>query len=378
MHLSDHFLFLHLPKTGGWTVRRILAQAQVPHTDLHLNQHAALHQIPERFREGRQIIATVREPCAWYRSYFHYNVRRDGTMSPFVERLMDGKPFELKRALHAMLFPDPDGAPMQMLGIEQRVSPRLLHERHIGPYSWMVAHQLGAKPNAGYPVPNVWLLETGRLRDGLRVATGRLGIELGEALERVPNDNCNADLIAQGKALIPYERPLTEDFDDEMIGWVYGRDHSVVQLMGYRGPGVEPKTSCLIPTANPDTRVADRIGKLLELKDGWYDGEGKALDHELLHRVQEVLDLIERMDTIGNLSKPYIYPSIDGTVNLEWDGYRPACSALLDFGADNEIDGCVLSDDGRKDLTLPLEMPNDQIAAHIHAWLKTIDPGVSS
>ena len=105
MFVADEFLYLHLPKTGGWTVRRILSGAGIGHTDLHLNQHSALHEIPERWRCGKQIIATVREPCAWYRSYFHYNVRRDGTMSPFIAQLLDGKPFELKRALRAMLYP---------------------------------------------------------------------------------------------------------------------------------------------------------------------------------------------------------------------------------------------------------------------------------
>ncbi len=248
MHLSDRFLFLHLPKTGGWTVRRILRGAQLPHIDLHLNQHSALHEIPEHWREGKQVIATVREPCAWYRSYFHYNVRRDGTMSPFIRLLLADKPFELKRALHAMLFPDPDGPPMQMLGIGRRASPKLLAERTMGPYSWMVANQLGAEPDAGHPEPGTWVIDTDSLRTGLRQAMKRLGIDLGTALDQVPDDNRNVELVAQGKGLLPYERPLLKDFDDKMVEWVYEREHAVVQLMGYTGPGTKARTSLMEST----------------------------------------------------------------------------------------------------------------------------------
>jgi hypothetical protein len=242
VHLSDRFFFLHLPKTGGWTVRRILLGAKLPHTDLYLNQHAARHEVPARWHDGKQIFATVREPCAWYRSYFHYNVRRDGTMSPFIRELLGDQPFELKRALHAMLFPDPEGPSMRMLGIGRRVGPKLLAERQTGPYSWMVANQLGEAPDAPHPVPGTWLIDTHTLRTGLRQAMKRLDIDLGSALQDVPDDNRNVELIAQGRMLLPYAQDLLEDFDDEMVGWVYEREHAVVELMGYTGPGTPART----------------------------------------------------------------------------------------------------------------------------------------
>lgn len=378
MHLSDRFLFLHLPKTGGWTVRRILAGAGLEHTDLHLNQHAALHEISERWRCGKQVIATVREPCAWYRSYFHYNVRRDGTMSPFIRELLGDEPFELKRALHAMLFPDPKGPPMRMLGIGQRASPGLLAERQMGPYSWMVANQLGREPNALHPVPGTWVIDTDSLRTGLQQAMKRLDLDLGPAVEDVPNDNCNVELVAQGRMLLPYERPLLEDFDDEMVGWVYEREHAVVRLMGYTGPGSTARTS-LVEAPDPATWVTGRIAQLLELEEGWYwHGEGKPIDPELLAQVQRVLELLERMDQIYNLSRPYIFPSIDGTVSLEWDGYWPRCSASIDFGADDEIDGSLLVGKGAwKHLTLPLDTPDEEVAQQIYHWLSAVTPGAS-
>lgn len=235
MYLSDQFLFLHLPKTGGWTVRRILAASGAPYHALTINQHAALHEIPLHLRAGRQIVATLREPCAWYRSYFHYNVRTDGTMSPFVARLMKGEPFDLKTALHAMLFPCPEEEPMQMLGIGHRVHPRDLAERDTGPYTWMAMHQLGEEPHARASKKDLWVIDTGRLREGLEQVFLAFGLE-PRALHETPDDNRNVDLVQQGRRLLPYKGDLSSAFDEEMIQWVYEREAPLVRFMGYRGP----------------------------------------------------------------------------------------------------------------------------------------------
>lgn len=68
--------------------------------------------------------------------------------------------------------------------------------------------------------------------------------------------------------------------------------------------------------------LQDQLTVLVTLQDGWYDGEGTKYDRESLERL---FKHIESM-MINPEDIPYIYPSPDGNVSVEWGDGR---SALL-------------------------------------------------
>jgi hypothetical protein len=66
--------------------------------------------------------------------------------------------------------------------------------------------------------------------------------------------------------------------------------------------------------------VAERIDELRQLEDGWLDGEGEAPD-------DLCLDILESDLREHKLPCPYIYPTVDGNVTLEWE--RPNGRSLV-------------------------------------------------
>ncbi len=69
-----------------------------------------------------------------------------------------------------------------------------------------------------------------------------------------------------------------------------------------------------------DVRQSDVLdcGKMLaeiaELKDGWYDGKGKAFDKRRLAKLAELFHTNYSLE-----QQPYLYPTLDGTIQAEWD-----------------------------------------------------------
>lgn len=64
-----------------------------------------------------------------------------------------------------------------------------------------------------------------------------------------------------------------------------------------------------------DTRdIQFRLSDLKKLEDGWFENQGKAPSVERLTELSELFDLYYTED--DNL--PYIYPTPDGNLELEW------------------------------------------------------------
>jgi hypothetical protein len=243
--IGERFLYLHPPKTGGWTTRRVLRAAGLEQVDPQCNQHSALHELPSSLLLGRTVFATVREPCAWYRSYLHYDMRQDGSAGSCVGPLLEDRPFELRRVLTRFLTL-PSDATVRILGVtHQEVPWGRLVDLQIGPYSWMLMHLLGSTPWAGEPCVSLGvdaLIDTGRLREGLAGLMSSFGHSIEPALSSTKDDNCNAD---HGRRLLRYEGSVADVFDDELVDLVYARDRWVVDLMGYTGPGSVATSPCV-------------------------------------------------------------------------------------------------------------------------------------
>lgn len=54
-----------------------------------------------------------------------------------------------------------------------------------------------------------------------------------------------------------------------------------------------------------------RLLELTELKDGWFDGYGKAISMDALDLADKIL--------LASTLRPYIYPMYEGGVTFEWD-----------------------------------------------------------
>lgn len=72
--------------------------------------------------------------------------------------------------------------------------------------------------------------------------------------------------------------------------------------------------------------TASRISELRKLQDGWDAGNGYAFSENVLMLAHQMVDCIE-----ASGYKPYIYPTLDGTIQIEWEddytNYDIECSA---------------------------------------------------
>ena len=60
--------------------------------------------------------------------------------------------------------------------------------------------------------------------------------------------------------------------------------------------------------------VLFRLAELERLEDGWLDGEGRALDKRGIRWFAEMFERFFPYD----LPLPYVYPTVEGNIRLEW------------------------------------------------------------
>ena len=76
MILSEHFVFLHLPKTGGSFVRELCTHYAPPAWKVRLlDHHPTIHDIPSEYA-NLPIFGFVRNPFDWYVSWYTYLRKR--------------------------------------------------------------------------------------------------------------------------------------------------------------------------------------------------------------------------------------------------------------------------------------------------------------
>ncbi|WP_041707266.1 hypothetical protein [Alicyclobacillus acidocaldarius] len=78
-------------------------------------------------------------------------------------------------------------------------------------------------------------------------------------------------------------------------------------------------------TLKPELQA--QLDKLLRLRNGWLDGDGRAPNKQRLKRLFQVLDTMYL--TVPPL--PYVYPTPDGNVQLEWTIGRSEWSMEVDL-----------------------------------------------
>jgi hypothetical protein len=76
--IMPHSVFLHVPKTGGSWCREAIARAGIPCEESPIDADDPIdskhHELAHvcRYLEGRMVIAFVRDPLDWWRSYWAY------------------------------------------------------------------------------------------------------------------------------------------------------------------------------------------------------------------------------------------------------------------------------------------------------------------
>ncbi len=252
MRVHPRFLFLHVPKTGGWTVRRILEAADLGELPDGVYQHSTWDDLRVEFSYRPLVFATVREPCAWYRSYLHYNTGRNGHPKATLSRVIG--PWRLsgpgfKSALQRLLFPRGNIDHFPLLGLRSSVAIGELRRSGIGIYTWMLQTMLRMDPDSedlrGRLFDVDLVIDTDALRTELPKLMARLELDLGTAMIDTPDDNRNATLAAADRDVFPMEGTTAEVFDDEMRAWVYDKEHRIVHRMGYTGPDRPAKNATL-------------------------------------------------------------------------------------------------------------------------------------
>tara|TARA_R110000751_G_scaffold23590_7_gene65195 strand:+ start:4167 stop:4829 length:663 start_codon:yes stop_codon:yes gene_type:complete len=81
--ITNKSLFLHIPKTGGTWVKKVISKAQIE-TFEHGSTHAHFPELfkyrDEMFYDKKYVFAFVRHPLSWYQSIWVYRMKHGWSM----------------------------------------------------------------------------------------------------------------------------------------------------------------------------------------------------------------------------------------------------------------------------------------------------------
>lgn len=84
--------------------------------------------------------------------------------------------------------------------------------------------------------------------------------------------------------------------------------------------------------------MKERLNELAQLEDGWFDGEGLAPLAEAMTWLEDAWRA-----HAAHLPMPYIYPTLEGGLSLEWD--KPADGLTLELDLATKQARATLADD---------------------------------
>ena len=226
MIVTDRMLFLHLHKSGGTFVNALLKRC-MPSAE-QVGYHLPYREVPAAFRD-RPVVGTVRNPWAYYVSWYHFQLgvpkrnilfqlcSDEGRLgfTETVTNLVDLSRDEPRLALLEQGLPDAYGK----AGINlTKACVRELRERNLGFYSFLYERMY-----AGTTEPMI--LRAERLRQELRAALLALG--------HLPNA-CAEQFLDESPPLnVSRHDAPPRYFDDDLAALVAERDRTVVDRYGY-------------------------------------------------------------------------------------------------------------------------------------------------
>ena len=137
-------------------------------------------------------------------------------------------------------------------------------------------------------------------------------------------------IISGPKIKAPLEPQYLETVIEATMGY---RQKAKVMLKGIarfnRYERIEKIESIEIITLLDPLDIGARLDELLQLKRGWFDGKGEAYDPNDLAWIEEIMTLYYP----DELPSPYIYPTPEGNLLLEWEDERFDISLEIDLSA---------------------------------------------
>ena len=151
---TDKFIFYHIPKTGGTWVKVAMEAAGVKFRAVHTMggphpfnlkwAHATPETVRQSWRPGRFSFCFVRQPVAWYRSYWAFRSRKgarrdenfpaDGLWSDdfdqFVNNLLDAYPGGFVTQLY-QYYTGVDGTKVDYIGTQESLVDGLAEALHL-------------------------------------------------------------------------------------------------------------------------------------------------------------------------------------------------------------------------------------------------------
>ena len=226
MIVTDRLLFLHLHKSGGTFVNALLKRC-VPSAE-QVGYHLPYREVPAAFRD-RPVVGTVRNPWAYYVSWYHFQLgvpkrnilfqlcSNEGQLGfkETVANLVNLSGDEPRLALLEAGLPATYGK----AGINlTKACVRELRERAIGFYSFLYERLYAG---ATEPV----ILRAERLREEVRAVLAKLG--------ELPNP-CAEQFLDESPPLnvSRHDAPPLY-YDDELARLVAERDRTVVDRYRY-------------------------------------------------------------------------------------------------------------------------------------------------
>jgi len=199
MILSRHFVYIHMPKTGGSFVRKVIVAHAPDDWELQtFDTHPPIHEIPESHRH-LPVFAFVRNPFAWYVSWYHF-LRASGSNSFFDDISQGGK----------LSFDE---------SIRNAVTKHDTLTRGEGPYTQFLRQMLGPE------LAGVQIGRVENLRDDLlRILGGIVSLPapMVEAIRAAPKVN------------VSKHAHYSTYYDADLRQLVEERDRPTLEYFGYR------------------------------------------------------------------------------------------------------------------------------------------------
>lgn len=199
MLLSRHFVFVHLLKSGGTFVKRILFDhAPADWGCEEVGGHPSVHEIPESHRHLPRF-GFVRNPWDWYVSCYHYF--RSVDRAPLFDQISDNGRRSFAETFRVAMDTEP------------------FRSARVGPLTWFARQTYGEGDS-------LELLRFEHLREELLQALGGIGLQVPEELERA--------ILAHPPVNATERAPYREYYDPELRDRVAQLDAGLIERFGYR------------------------------------------------------------------------------------------------------------------------------------------------
>lgn len=147
MIVTDHFIFMHVPKTGGSFVRNILKNELFNWNTREVgHHHSGVRDIKPKDRR-KPIIGFVRDPVAYYRSWYNFWMSQDLELhkKSIFALVSDCKLYGFEATIRNLLEGEQYGniKPIRIYGDERFNIISMMRKADIGFYTWSFLYTFG-------------------------------------------------------------------------------------------------------------------------------------------------------------------------------------------------------------------------------------------